>query len=181
MKNRRGFVTNSSSSSYVCRICGDVQSGWDLGMQDAGMVECENGHVFCEYHSNYDKDKVSIEEMYNFVVDWYKRIIASYEKNNISKDRIDRTKKEMEEFAQFDKEDDDDIDRINDWYQEIVYESGISERFCPICNLSDIEDSEFIKYVFIEYGINGEDVYKKIKNSFSNHKEFKAFLDENKI
>ena len=50
MKFRNGFVTNSSSSSFICQICGDVQSGWDMSFDEAGFVECENGHEFCVSH-----------------------------------------------------------------------------------------------------------------------------------
>ena len=47
MKFRSTFVTNSSSSSYVCEICGRTESGWDLGLSECEMMECINGHVFC--------------------------------------------------------------------------------------------------------------------------------------
>lgn len=50
MKYRSDFVTNSSSSSFICVICGNVESGYDAGLSDVGMVECVNGHVFCEHH-----------------------------------------------------------------------------------------------------------------------------------
>lgn len=50
MKFRNGFVTNSSSSSFICQICGDVQSGWDMTSYEAGFVTCENGHEFCVSH-----------------------------------------------------------------------------------------------------------------------------------
>lgn len=50
MKLRSGFVSNSSSSSFVCDVCGDIESGWDISHEEAGMYECENGHVFCETH-----------------------------------------------------------------------------------------------------------------------------------
>jgi len=50
MKYRSSFVTNSSSSSFVCDVCGATESGWDMGLTDAGMYECENGHTFCDSH-----------------------------------------------------------------------------------------------------------------------------------
>ena len=48
MKFRKDFVTNSSSSSFVCDICGNVESGWDMSLREAGMVECVNGHTICQ-------------------------------------------------------------------------------------------------------------------------------------
>ncbi len=50
MKFRKGFVTNSSSSSFICQVCGSVESGWDISAWEAGFVECENGHEFCQEH-----------------------------------------------------------------------------------------------------------------------------------
>jgi hypothetical protein len=43
MKIRSGFVSNSSSSSFVCDVCGENISGMDIGLSDAGMFECMNG------------------------------------------------------------------------------------------------------------------------------------------
>ncbi len=46
MKIRKGFVSNSSSSSFVCDVSGNIESGWDLSLEDAYMFECVNGHTF---------------------------------------------------------------------------------------------------------------------------------------
>ena len=48
MKYRKSFVTNSSSSSYICESCGAEVSGWDLSLSEAEMLECVNGHTVCE-------------------------------------------------------------------------------------------------------------------------------------
>jgi len=50
MKIRQGFVSNSSSSSFVCLVSGEVEGGYDMSLSEAGMCECVNGHVFCEQY-----------------------------------------------------------------------------------------------------------------------------------
>ena len=47
MKLRSGFVSNSSSSSFVCDFCGRAEGGYDVGLADFEMSECRAGHTFC--------------------------------------------------------------------------------------------------------------------------------------
>lgn len=60
MKIRNGFVSNSSSSSFICDSCGGDESGWDLLLSDAEMFKCSNGHTIHEscapnfFHPNED-------------------------------------------------------------------------------------------------------------------------------
>lgn len=54
MKVRNGFVSNSSTSSFVCDVCGEVEADRDLCISDAGMVQCKNGHTF--HYPICDKD-----------------------------------------------------------------------------------------------------------------------------
>ena len=64
MKIRNGYVSNSSSSSFVCDICRAEYSGMDACLDDAGMYSCENGHIICEDHidsevlENFRKEKI---------------------------------------------------------------------------------------------------------------------------
>ena len=46
MKIRNGFVSNSSTSSFICDICGGVEAGMDLSLSDAEMCQCKNSHCF---------------------------------------------------------------------------------------------------------------------------------------
>ena len=71
MKFRKGFVTNSSSSSFICQVCGNVESGYDMSYYEAGYVQCENGHEFCVDHlinvpDNMDEYEFAYENEYDY-------------------------------------------------------------------------------------------------------------------
>lgn len=78
MKIRIGFVTNSSSSSYVCDICGNEQSGYDMSLEDAYMVQCSNGHTFCEDHILEGFKRVDNEESDDYDEDWRWQLKSDY-------------------------------------------------------------------------------------------------------
>jgi len=48
LKYRLGFVSNSSTSSFVCEICGASEAGMDASPTDFDMIECDNGHTICQ-------------------------------------------------------------------------------------------------------------------------------------
>lgn len=61
MKIRSGFVSNSSSSSFVCELCGHTESGWDASLEDCGFVQCVNGHTLCEDEA-YEYDEKDADD-----------------------------------------------------------------------------------------------------------------------
>lgn len=50
MKLRNSFVANSSSSSFICEICGETHTAWDASASDFDMVYCVHGHLMCDEH-----------------------------------------------------------------------------------------------------------------------------------
>ena len=68
MKYRKDFVTNSSSSSFVCDVCGHTESGWDMCLSETEMFECENGHTICRDEAM----NKTLEELTSILVDEYK-------------------------------------------------------------------------------------------------------------
>ncbi|MBT6050108.1 MAG: hypothetical protein HOG49_25200 [Candidatus Scalindua sp.] len=62
MKIRNGFVSNSSSSSFICEICGDSEVGYDSHPTDLVMEFCEHGHLFCKGHLGKIGKKITYKE-----------------------------------------------------------------------------------------------------------------------
>lgn len=63
MKIRNGFVSNSSSSSFICDICGESETYYD-GLSDVDAVRCKDD--IHSYHLECAKkfDLVMVEDDY---------------------------------------------------------------------------------------------------------------------
>ncbi len=57
MKIRNGFVSNSSSSSFVCAKCNEAYEGWDGDYGSIEQVICVTGHSFCSDCVSVPEDK----------------------------------------------------------------------------------------------------------------------------
>ncbi len=70
MKIRKGFISNSSSTSFICDVCAETVGGWDMGLDDADMFQCENGHTFCRDHTvggrEAVEEKMDEDEMFDY-------------------------------------------------------------------------------------------------------------------
>ena len=157
MKIRAGFVSNSSSSSYVCQICGRSDSGWDASANDLGFFECVNGHLFCDdeildHHSD-KKEENEDEENKDEDSDDYipevgcpicqfqsssKRDIAAYllKKYGIPRDEV---------FAK-------------------VKENNKRRR--------KLYDVEYVNYVYEKFGLHENTVLSELKSQFGSYSEF---------
>lgn len=77
MKIRNGFVSNSSSSSFICNVCGEAESGYDESMQDLGIQMCEHEHYYHTGHISDDFMEAGKDVWYNYIK---KHLTKSYEK-----------------------------------------------------------------------------------------------------
>jgi hypothetical protein len=50
MKIRHGFVSNSSTSSFSCCLCGEEFTGWDASPSEFDCSTCVNEHIMCNKH-----------------------------------------------------------------------------------------------------------------------------------
>lgn len=138
MKFRKDFVTNSSSSSYVCDICGASEEGYDLCLSEAGMMQCVNGHTFCEDEAlelpqQEDLVKYILENEYNY--------------NN-----------EAEEDLM--KMDSDEL------FEKFASDGGnyeVPEFMCPICNFIEYSNYDLEKYLKKKYNVPEDEVFAEIK------------------
>lgn len=142
MKFRSDFVTNSSSSSFICEICGRTESGWDMSAREAEMYECVNGHTFCMDEAL----EVSKEEMYKEIDNY---AMAS---------SVPLTNEENEELSNCE----DSSDMVYYAISELdMYE--VPECMCPICQFIEYSQRDMARYLLKKYGISRDKVFEEVK------------------
>lgn len=157
MKYRTGFVSNSSSTSFTCDITGRTESGYDMGLEEIGMFECQAGHTF-------DEDCIDLDD--------------------VRKDlRPEATKIFHNEYA---KDNEFSETFIDDIVHDLMgdYRYDLPEKFCPICQMKNFTHRDlrrfFIAYRAEQSGVSKEEaeqlLYEDIRNKFKSYQEFKEFL-----
>jgi hypothetical protein len=152
MKIRYGFVSNSSTSSFLCGVCGADAAGYDMCLSEAEMFQCEHGHEFCEEHvlrsdEFWDACELGSETRWSKVEDH----------ELTSEDRWKRC-----------------------GLTESEQRYALPAMFCPVCNLDVISDSDLLRYILqdLEYSCNArEQVAERIRHSFRSFKELNDWLN----
>ena len=156
MKIRLDFVTNSSSSSYICEICGRITDNYDSVM-DSGFVECERGHLVCQLHI---EDTFSLEFIKQEIAKKFKSI-KGYEKY-------------PEEQFSFMKT--DSLEDLLLRSEEIDVDFQIPTSICPVCCYKDISTYDLDDYKRVLLGKSDNELIKEIFDRFKDYDEFREFL-----
>lgn len=156
MKIRRGFVSNSSSTSFTCDVCGNTESGMDASLSDFEMSQCEHGHTFCNSHQTYTA-----------TVDDKRKHLIENEKARTYRGE-DKIKEEVARLTALDEND------VESEYED-SYE--VPACTCPICRMEKITDYDALQYLLIKNGLKHTDVLAEAKARFNgDYQAFDAFL-----
>lgn len=163
MKIRKGFVSNSSSSSFVCDVCGNVESGYDASASEMGFANCENGHLFCEDHIVRE---LTDEQVRGLV----KRII---EEGYANSDFYDL--EESEQIEEIRAVLDNKYMNTNS-FEEYGFDGELPAECCPICSMQHIPDSEVLTYILKAHNSSRENMMEKIRRDFTNYEAFSGYI-----
>lgn len=152
MKIRTGFVSNSSSSSFVCGSCGEAYEGWDGDYGGISEYWCENSHSLCS--ECFSLDDVPRERLKRF---W----------NSHSHEYEEEARQMIEE----------DIESLFDYIADDMYE--FPEEICPLCNLDSISDRDLMYYLEGKVKMNRNQIEQEIRDKFSSSSEIFDFRLKN--
>lgn len=165
MKIRKDFVTNSSSSSYICDACGYVAAGWDMCLSEAEMVECENGHTICESEMGdltFEVKKAYIMRSLEHEIKYNKERIAEDPDRAFYHDRLESSEKELEKLKNLTEEDVDNDSDLEDFIEGLAenceLEYNYPAELCPVCSHSTVTDYELINYACTQLNMTRADL-----------------------
>ena len=176
MKYRSSFVTNSSSSSFICEVCGHSEVVYD-GDRNDEFVRCEKGHEFCIEHMVSEQDVNVLREKLIQIIN---ENIQDYTNDDYYKSRPEKQKQyikeKQEELANIPDMDEDEIyDALREYDQNDIPASS-----CPICTLDHIDSSKIVSYIVKTQGKSNKEFETEIRSKFANLVELEKFLKENK-
>lgn len=161
MKIRNGFVSNSSSSSFTCDVCGEEASGMDICLDDAEMYQCINGHTFCDSEKLDGKVKTVNEKREQLIKEF----------DGFDKERLEQIK----------KMDDEEIEEeYEDYYGSDEERYDCDPSCCPICQFKVATDTDIAAYFLLKTKNTREQVLELFKKEFKDYKTLKSVLYDKK-
>lgn len=176
-KIRLDFVTNSSSSSFVCDVCGRQESGWDMCLSEADMYECENGHTICEDEMIND---LTIEDYKDYLIS------QNYNVENIDEDDLEGEAMDYDfryslpekhcPICNFLNYSQDDMSL----YLQKKYGVSRAEVFEEVKKVNKrrkkLYEGEYINYVCKKFNLVDTNIIETIKEEFGTYSKFGEYL-----
>lgn len=155
MKIRKGFISNSSSSSFICDICGTMDSGYDCAPHELGFAKLPCGHLIC------------MEEVINLPDEEFAVLVA---------DELKQYEPKQYSVDYFKSLDGIETDiSIKEKYYKLTRKHYIKEQ-CPICTNKVILDKDLLSYVLIQIGKDKQTVTDEIKQKFATRDDMLDFF-----
>ena len=164
MKIRTGFVSNSSSTSFICEVCGATQSGMDMSTSEAGMVECKNRHTFCEFHAIASPELSSEEKR--------KQLFSYVEESSYYKTRPSEKMVALDMISNYSD------NEVNESYDGECKDNGHPVQQCPICMFKEMHDGLTLKYLLKFSDCSKEALLAELKKKFPSFKDFEKYCNE---
>ena len=164
MKIRTGFVSNSSSSSFICDVCNTVEIGMDASIRDFEMSRCKNDHTFCNSHGEDLLKNISSVNLRGYITKSIKD--DKYTDDDDKNQQI----KELCEVL-----DEDLLDFFNEHFNEDD-DDGLPEICCPICTFTELNDSDAFGYLKKKFNLTDSNILNEIKADFKSYDEFNKWL-----
>ena len=161
MKIRQGFVSNSSSTAYVCNSCGEEVIIND-SLATAEMFECEKGHTICEYNcakGNWEDCEELEKEKEKYIEEYF----DSHKK---------RIEDEAKRYSYYSMRTEEQMkkDLVNEAIGEFRY--SVPSRFCPICCFDITNFKDYLPYACYKLDIETGDIPKMMKEEFETYDDF---------
>lgn len=165
MKIRIGYVSNSSSSSFICDVCGRVESGMDVSPIEFEMIECTCGHIIC---TNELFEKYTLAQI--------KKEVDETD-DEILKDLINS---EIEEKGENSFPSESLKEEVWVFFMEDFGSCEMPEYLCPICNMQHITETDQLKYLRKKMGLSREEINAEIRGKFKSYDDFFEYLKDDK-
>lgn len=158
MKTRQGFVSNSSTTTFICQVCNEEVGGMDLCIDDAGMFRCANDHTMCLSHA-LGGEYLSLQNKRDYVISYSSSSDENKEKAETLND---------EDFEEF-------FDSDSGFSYDIIY--NYLPSLCPICQFQEADTDDIMKYLLLTCEKTKEQILNELKEKFGDYKDFRKAIE----
>ena len=178
MKIRLNFVSNSSTSSYICPVCNVAEAASDgCTLSDLDMISCEHNHAM---HNYCYKKAVNPVDMIEPLREAIVKALKDAQEGNDDSEDIHNIARDLETvLASM------DINEIREIGESYYYDEEdideLEEKDCPVCTLQIVALDEIAEYLLKKTALTQKEISEVIKLEFGTYKKFRAFLYDEKL